>query len=50
MQQEITCEAGTTVLEYITQHMPAWEEYKIYPLMEELHLVIDLNQTVKSLS
>ncbi len=50
MPQEIECTHDITVLDYITQDMLWREEYKIYPLMEELNLHINLLQTVKSLS
>ncbi len=50
MSQEIICTHDQTVYEYFLEYIQPWEEYKIFPVMEELNLSIDLYQTVKSLS
>lgn len=50
MTQEIICAQEKTVYDYLLECIQAREEYKIFPIMEELNLSIDLYQTVKSLS
>ena len=50
MTQEIICTQEQTVYDYLLECIQAREEYKIFPIMEELKLSIDLYQTVKSLS
>lgn len=50
MSQEIVSAQDQTVYEYFLEYIQPWEEYKIFPVMEELHLSIDIYQTVKSLS
>jgi len=50
MPQEIVYAQEQTVYEYFLETIQSWEEYKIYPMVEELNLTIDIHQTVKSLS
>jgi len=50
MPQEIVFVPGQTVYDYFLAQIQSREEYKIYPILEELNLNIDLQQTVKSLS
>lgn len=50
MPQEIVHTEGQTVYDYFLEYIQPWEEYKIFPVLEELNLAIDIYQTVKSLS
>ena len=50
MPQEIVHSVGETVYDYFLEYLQSREEYKIYSILEDLNLSIDLNQTVKSLS
>lgn len=50
MPQDIVYTEGQTVYDYFLEYIQPWEEYKIFPIFEELNLPIDLYQTVKSLS
>ena len=50
MPQEIIHSAEETVYDYFLEHLQSREEYKMYSMLEDLNLSIDINQTIKSLS
>lgn len=50
MPQDIEYTEGETVYDYFLRYIDSREEYKIYSILEDVNLPIDINQTVKSLS
>jgi ATPase subunit of ABC transporter with duplicated ATPase domains len=50
MRQEIACKPETTVYDYLLNYIEHWEEYKIYPMLDEFWLDIGLDQKVGTLS